>query len=538
MQALPLDPPAGGLRKLFDALGVALFLAALCAPTIDGFVRPDSARSPQIPERRYPEPRPEMPSSGLDWLRFPERYQAFHKDSFGLRDKLLRWNSVVQVFGLGVSPNPEVYLGKHHWPMFGGDLALANRRGKLPFDEDQLQRWVEALKTRRARLAAAGVRYVYVVAPDKESVYAEFLPDSVHAIGPTRLEQWLARLASEAPEVEVLDLRAALIAHKRQDREGDWLYNAYGTHWSGRGSLVAVRALLERLRAMGLSFDAQRLDEFRRQAAPGLGDSFADSLYIGDLMQESIYEYVAPQARARVSGSEPSGRGRIRIAEIDDPSLPRVLLLHDSFGLYVEGLLGELCSYLQGNWSASLDMQELARIDPDVVIDLHVERTLNHISPLEFLPIDAEHWRARFEASKEVLLAPDRTQPNWGLAAVGQLLVGPASAEPSAGLPILVRDRNDKLGLPALSTIQGEVPVARLLFESPAEGRVTLWYRPPGETRFLRRSEYSASSIAGRNEMYLPLSRPGTGGELLLRLGESPGEYRLLDLEIRSVQLP
>jgi hypothetical protein len=293
------------VRRCFDTICVALFAAALCAPSVDTWVRPDSARSPQLAERRLPAARPELPRSGLDWLRFPERYQTYHKDSFGLRDRLLRWNSLVQVLALGVSPSSQAYLGKQQWMMFRGNLALENRRGKLPWRPQDLDAWVDALKTRQARLAAAGVRYLYVVAPDKESVYPEFLPDSVRPLGPTRLDQWLARLAQDAPQVEVLDLRGVLIAHKRYDRDGDWLYNPYGTHWSGRGALVAVRAMLERMRAMGLDRFALLTPERQEH---GAGDCWPR--VHGDVLVEHVYHYLlSSQARVRFFG--PQGVGRV-----------------------------------------------------------------------------------------------------------------------------------------------------------------------------------------------------------------------------------
>lgn len=533
-----VDSAGAGVRRCFDALCVALFAAALCAPTVDTWVRPDSARSPQLAERRLPAPRPELPRSGLDWLRFPERYQAFHKDSFGLRDRLLRWNSLVQVLVLGVSPSSQVYLGKQQWMMFRGNLALENRRGKLPWRPQDLDAWVDALKTRQSRLAAAGVRYLYVVAPDKESVYPEFLPDSVRPIGPTRLDAWLARLAQDAPQVEVLDLRGALIAHKRDDRDGDWLYNPYGTHWSGRGALVAVRAMLGRLRAMGLGFDVPALETFRREELEGGGDSWAESMYIGDVLVEHVYNYLPPTLRARVAFSGPQGVGRVRVSELEAQGLPRVMLMHDSFGLYVQKLLGELCSYLQGNWGESLDLREVQAKKPDVVVDLFVERMLNYAHPAEFLPFEETPWRERFAASSATLVRLDRSQPDWGLTAVGRIGVGPAPGAPAAGLPIAMRDPNDKLGLPDLSPVEGEVPVAHLVFDSPAEARLALWYRPRGEERFLRRNQYGATVRAGRNELFLPLSQPGTRGELLLRLGENLGDYTLFELEIRSVKAP
>jgi hypothetical protein len=120
-------------------------------------------------------------------------------------------------------------------------------------------------------------------------------------------------------------------------------------------------------------------------------------------------------------------------------------------------------------------------------------------------------WRERFAASNTTLVRVDRARPDWGLVAVGQVGVGPAPAAETAGLTIAVRDPNDKLRLPDLSPIEGEVPVLRLVFESPAEGQLALWYRPSGEERFMRRNQYGATVRAATSSS-CPFRSPARAG--------------------------
>jgi hypothetical protein len=80
-------------RRGLDAALVAAFLAALAAPTLDAFVRDDAARGP-APEMRAASPMPDLPRD-LDGLsRFPAAFEAHFADTFGLRDRLLRLNSL------------------------------------------------------------------------------------------------------------------------------------------------------------------------------------------------------------------------------------------------------------------------------------------------------------------------------------------------------------------------------------------------------------------------------------------------------------
>jgi hypothetical protein len=418
---------------------------------------------------------------------------------------------------------------------FDGDYSSINRRGKLPFSAALLQGWVAALRQRHERLAALGVRYLYVVGPDKESVYPEYLPDARRPAGTTRLDQLLERLARDAPDIEVLDLRGPLIALKQFDQEQDWIYYPRGTHWSARGSQLALELILERLEKMGLNFSPRALDGYVRSELPGQGDSLARGMYLSDVIVENASRYSPPIVRARVMPTGPNGPGRVRIATIEGSELPRVLLRHDSFGLSIESALGEQCSFLQGSWGRDLNMPEVTELKPDVVIDLFVERMLNYARPSESVPLEEAPWRARFEHSNKVLVKLDRSRSDWGLQEVGGLEIGPLRTGNPPKLRLTVRKYSNKLGLPALVRVEGEIPVLYVVLESLKTDQLTLFSRQPGAERFLRRVQYKVAINPGLNELYLPLTRPETSGDLLLQLGETPARFWLHKLEIRSV---
>ena len=72
-------------RRLF---AVAAFLL-LATPLVVGLVKPDSAAS-ILKEGRNPAPAPKSPDSPGDWLTLPKEIDAYLKDRFGLREKMIR----------------------------------------------------------------------------------------------------------------------------------------------------------------------------------------------------------------------------------------------------------------------------------------------------------------------------------------------------------------------------------------------------------------------------------------------------------------
>jgi hypothetical protein len=375
-------------RWILDSLAALLFLAALAAPTIDTWVRPDAARSPEVYELRTPAPKPELPRTTKALVTYGEEYEAYFKDSFGLRDRLLRWNSMLEVFVYGVSPHHVAYFGRDGWLFYAADRSQLNHRGRHPFPPADLARWASALERKRALLAAEGVRYLYVVAPDKESIYPERLADWMAPVGPLRLDQWLAYMREHAPRVEILDLRPPLIAAKRDDTTDDWVYTNLGTHWNGRGARVAVRALSERLATLVPGFAPEVVDAFERFDCPDSGDSLTPRMYIGDLLVQRNHAYRPTATRVKTHVKGKFGIGRVSRSRHDDPALPRMILMHDSFGPSLEAGLAEQCSYLECRWSMELDLDEVVELAPDVVVDLYVERILNHLNPVKLVPSD------------------------------------------------------------------------------------------------------------------------------------------------------
>jgi hypothetical protein len=108
------------------------------------------------------------------------------------------------------------------------------------FSEDELKRCKEDLEHRRALWARNDTRYLFVVAPNKNTIYPEFLPDYIRAYrGRSRLQQLREYLRTTGSPVDILDLHAALLADKPK---GD-LYFRQDTHWNGRGYFTAYEAM-------------------------------------------------------------------------------------------------------------------------------------------------------------------------------------------------------------------------------------------------------------------------------------------------------
>ena len=167
-------------------------------------------------------------------------------------------------------PAPEVILGTDGWLYYIGPAGerLLDRhvRGRDPFSQDELDRWRQFLVERTRRFRSLGARYVLVIAPNKESIYPEYLPPWIGPrVGPTRLDQLMSSLKS-ATDLTVIDLRGAVLA----DKSASILYYKTDTHWNTRGAYVAYREIMRVLAREFPALAAKSWEASRRKRSSAL----------------------------------------------------------------------------------------------------------------------------------------------------------------------------------------------------------------------------------------------------------------------------
>jgi hypothetical protein len=145
---------------------------------------------------------------------------------------------------LGISSD-DVVIGRDRWLFYTGDGVFTDFLGQARFTKGELQTWKERLERRDAWLGAQDIKYVFMVAPNKSSIYPEKLPGYLSANGQkTRLDQLVEYLTDTGSPVEILDLRRPLIAAKPQGN----VYYPQDTHWNGRGRYMGYLEMCKRLR--------------------------------------------------------------------------------------------------------------------------------------------------------------------------------------------------------------------------------------------------------------------------------------------------
>ncbi len=239
-------------------------------------------------------------------------------------------------------------------------------QGRRRLSPAELDAWASFFLELDGAAAARGAKAFYLVAPNKECVFAERLPDGI-ALSEERPFRQLERLVTS------LNLRATRLVYPLDAlrRQGPHpAYPAGDSHWSDYGAMVALAEL-----------EAARTGA---PAAPPPTDAFQVEYRNADLLSKLGGVCVEPQPVLRrsfkgrlVSDNGVVNTGRRWTWRSDEPAAEgRLLMLHDSFGDWIIPALAERFATTTTIWNASLERTVLEEVNPTVILFERAERFL------------------------------------------------------------------------------------------------------------------------------------------------------------------
>jgi len=300
-------------------------------------------------------------------------------------DRVIRSAQLVVLKSMKTMGNKPVIMGRDGWMFYTGDRAMEQYLGLRPFSQDQLREFAMILNGRKEYLEKRNIRYLFVVAPSKESIYQEFLPVVSGTRTVTPLDQLIDYLRANS-SVEVIDLREELRAAKRVRH----VYQKTDTHWNDFGAYIANRSITRELSRMFPSIAAMRNPRYRFKIKNCTKGDLA--VMVG--MKEDPREDCVSLADENVFHSRkapidkfyrgykfsdtiaPDPRVVILVMERRDSPLPRAVVFRDSYSFYLMPFLSENFSRVLYIWDYRFNKDFIEHEKPDIVIDQVAERVM------------------------------------------------------------------------------------------------------------------------------------------------------------------
>jgi alginate O-acetyltransferase complex protein AlgJ len=397
---------AHGAGEWANRLIVIAFLVVIATPGLGMILGVDRAAISEAEMRKlatWPEWSWEL-SAVTAW---PDRFQRYFEDHFAFRSRLIGWRSSLLWNALRTSSSDTVIAGKQGWLFYGDDGGMQDYVQVEPFTDDQLERWRLTLERARDFLAARGIQFLFVIAPDKQMIYPEFMPTALHRMRDDyRADQLIAHMR-ERSTVDILDLRPALIAAK----SSGLLYHLYDTHWNDRGALVGYQQIAMRLHSWYPQIEPLGWDQFEASPSAPSGDR-TTMLGLKDRGKTTMPGLIPRRGWSAVvvqpAKPDPYGEDGTVATEIAGTDLPRAVMFRDSFSSRLIPFLSEHFSRIVYQWQNDFDVDLIMREHPDVVIQEVVARHLQIFFPTpEIIPAVSEP-SSRSVSITDTSIGPER----------------------------------------------------------------------------------------------------------------------------------
>jgi alginate O-acetyltransferase complex protein AlgJ len=300
-------------RRYFAVLGFLL----LATPLVAGVVWPDNPEL-ILKEGRRRAPAPTTPASWSGLLALPSQVDAYLRDRFGLRQKMIRLHKDLTK-PLLIKENNVVVFG-HDGRMFAlGDDMVMQSAGRVLRAED-VSETADMLAAMRDALARRGIRFLVAMPPNSSTIYQDDLP--LWARNPGRKTEYdLLLEALAARGVKAVDLRRPVSAARADGPT--FLIN--DLHWTARGAIAGFNAVVE----------ADGRPDWRIDAASALGASATRkggdiALLLG--VEDNVSEMSEPLVLPVDGRIENLSQGPMPDhVIISDRSGPTVMVIGDSF---------------------------------------------------------------------------------------------------------------------------------------------------------------------------------------------------------------
>lgn len=400
------------MKKNFAFAAFAALILLLCLLPSLGMLLPDGG-GPAGGNQAI-SAAPSLRNAEGEWnTAYLSQLQDYGADNFYLRQEMITAWSVLNARALSSSITEDVILGKDGWLYFGD--TLPDYAGLRPMDQRELFSAARNLSLISEYCESQGARFLFTVAPNKNSLYPEHMPGLTASRELHDAERLAAELSRDGVNVRYLDCFSLFRGQE------ETLYFKTDSHWNSKGAALAADEINRALGRSSRYFDGPftpedvhkgDLYDMLYPAGDGLE---ADQVYGGTLN----FEYDAPIRSAENLTIMTHGSGE-----------DSLLMFRDSFGNLLYPYLADSFDAALFSRSMPCRLDLLPQREADCVVVELVERNIRYlIQRVPVMPAPrrdcAELPEQGFDAGFQV--EPTDALPGYALATA--VLPFPASSD-------------------------------------------------------------------------------------------------------------
>jgi hypothetical protein len=518
------------LYKLNSITITLIFSIAIFVPFFIGIIEKDKEIS--AIEKRKLSTFPKVMGEINDIKKFPKLFDTYYSDHFGLRDWFVKYYKLVK-FNIGDSPSNDVTIGKDGW-LFLGSIRKGYNRYSDPigdvrnvnlFSKSDLKKFATYMASLKAWLNSKGIEYVFVIAPNKHTIYFDKLPDYLTKINKYSATDQLVEYMKSHTDVPIVDLRKILIESKNKHQ----LYYKTDTHWNHYAANIAqyeIMLEIEKLFPKLIHPETVKLKEGVR----GGGDlaNFIGVHDFDELNPQPVFENSCKPIK------HPNGaKGRETHSFICEGQKLNALIFRDSFFSALEPYFSrkfKRSTYIWEKLNYSSLRKYIKSENPDVVIEEWVERSLP-LLPNAIPEFNHSFNKKLFKCSDKPIFLCDFRRLKYNKHIKITENVNESMKLKSIG-------KDPIITFPPLPLVRGYQYVVHIEAKSSVDSMLQLFYSD-SEVAGYPFSEQNSVRIginSGYNDIYILLDYDKLGKRLRLDPISGIGEIELKTIEIREIE--
>jgi alginate O-acetyltransferase complex protein AlgJ len=346
----------------------------LIAPDIGQWLHLDPISSQSENRRSAEKPKFSLEVSSLKEL--PKSCRFWINDNFGFRNALLRGNFLLRYELLGVSPSADVVLGRNGWLYYAAELDSNDCRGMTVISNKQLGRWTRTVLKKKDWLAKKGIKYILVIAPNKSTIYPDFLPAAYNWVKQDSFADDLINYIRNNSDIAVVDLKKPLLRYKQRND----LYFKTDSHWNSYGAFIAYKEIIASFSAWFPDVNPLRTDDFEISTQSYNGD-LSGMMGGQGLLHDDEYTFIPKKPFNAFVSEKRDYQGSFTMRAGSYGQL-KAVIFRDSF---FNALLPFVAEHFSVSRYISKDCESLSEMDeiiekyrPEIIIEEIVERNVKN----------------------------------------------------------------------------------------------------------------------------------------------------------------
>lgn len=326
----------------------------------------------------------EKPELSLEsYAGFSNQYTAYFNDHLPFRNELITLNSAIDYYGFDRSSSTHVALGGDRFLFFtykkNGD-PIGCYQGTNLYSEETLKELADNCVRQRDFIESQGREFVILIIPNKERVYSEYMPARYGAPAEQYRALQVYSYLKENTDVRVLYIYDEIMEAKKKTDLPLWYRN--DTHWNKIGAYIGSRALLKEL-----GIEIPDITEEGMEITPG-------KIHTGDLSR-SLHltrQLDSYDPTYTVTGYDEHNMVRTVNEQTNEPVCNatnadprRLYVIRDSFGPAMVPYIGSQFSETDIIRYNDYTYDNLARLDPDIVVLETIERRVDKLLKFSLL---------------------------------------------------------------------------------------------------------------------------------------------------------